>query len=102
MGLVLAMVFVVSAGGCASKTSKCQKGWAQLADMGKTVSGIVGMVGKAFGKTIDLESKIREVEPKFMEACMQLSEDAMDCIADVKNKMLDPKCILTIAKLPRL
>jgi hypothetical protein len=88
--------------GCSSKKSKCQKGWSYVTDMAKGVSGLVGLVGKAIGKPIDLEAKVKEVEPKFMEACMQLPDDAMDCVANFKDKMLDPKCIMTLAKLPKL
>src|SRR5258706_7931875 len=96
MGLVLAALFAVTAAGCANKQSKCKKGWNQVVDMGRSVSGLVNLAASAFGnKTFDLDSKIKEVEPKFMDACMQLSEEAVDCVADLKNKILDANCIMT-------
>jgi len=98
----MASLFVFSAGGCANKKSKCQKGWNQAVELAKSFGGIVNLAASIVGKKVDIESKMKEAEPKFMDICQQLDDTGVDCVANFKEKILDPTCIMTIAKLPSL
>lgn len=102
LGVFMVTALVALSPGCNSKKSKCQKGFNQMADTAKSFSGIANLVGKALGnKDFDLDAKVRELEPKFMEVCLGLSDEALDCVANIKERMLDPTCLVAIAKLPK-
>ena len=90
VGALLALPVVACKGG---KDAKCGKAFDQMAEITKSMAAAMG------GKGDEILKKMNESKPKFMEACKQLPDDAMDCLADIKTKMLDPKCMASLSKL---
>lgn len=92
--LVGALLVVPAVGGCkGGKEAKCTKAFDQMTEITKSMAAAMG------GKGDEIAKKMEAGKGKFMEACKQLPDDAMDCLADIKGKMLDPKCMASLAKL---
>lgn len=87
----LVAVACAAAVGCgsSSKKARCERGFGQMKDVVTTMAKGMGM-GDEAAKELD------KAKPEFMAVCVDLPDEAVNCIANFKDKMTDEKCMAVL------
>lgn len=79
-------VAVALAAGCSkSKQDKCEAGWKQMEQLATEMA-------KAFDEDGTAEKPGAEEKKQYMELCLKLPDDAVDCMTSLEKAMTDPTC----------
>jgi hypothetical protein len=94
--IVAAMGCLVVATGCSeSKGDKCNRFFDK---MQSTLGGLAGALGGGEGAA-GAAAVTGGAKTKFVELCMSLPDDAVDCLDGSVGNMLDSKCLAVMGKL---
>jgi hypothetical protein len=94
--IVVSVWALSAAAGCgSSKSDKCGK---FFDDMQSTLGGLAGALGGNEGAA-GARALGGEAKGKFVEMCMALPDDAIDCLDGGISNMLDAKCLAVMGKL---
>lgn len=94
--IVACVVGCVAGAACSeSKSDKCNKFFDK---MQSTLGGLAGAIGGEDGAA-GAKGLGGGAKSKFVELCMSLPDDAVDCLDGSLGNMLDSKCLAVMGKL---